>query len=395
MSGKESKTACTGFTLVELLVVIAIIGILISLLLPAVQSAREAARRMQCTNNLKQIGLAIHNYADAHKLFPPTRTGPRETPGGPYTDGYGYAAVNFLVSILPFVEQTARYDGVVADNWRQCWSWLSPSGDGLPYYKGTITYYACPSDGLAGTPSWHLGYGRTSYLGSSGDAIALTDEQWGSPRGFFGGGMSHAGTNPQARPAYRTFASMVDGTSNTLAVSETVGGDRSDRTVKAGTVSNNTIIRAGRPNFSPNEYLTPVQNVGLCLAATDPANRTQIDPALDVFTGFGKGYSFADGRPSVSFFQTVLPPNSPSCGSTNRAANPGQGMGIVSATSNHTGGVNAVMADGSVHFVSGTIDAGNQQYGANGELEVTSGASPFGVWGAMGSINGGESKSFL
>ena len=383
----------SGFTLVELLVVIAIIGILISLLLPAVQAAREAARRMQCTNNFKQIGLACHNYHDANKMFPPTRTGPRETPGGPYTVGYGYAAVNFLVTILPFVEQTARYEGVVADNWRQCWSY-GP----LSYYQGSISCYACPSDGLAGTPSWHLQYGRTSYLGSSGDAIAHTDEQWGGPRGYFGGGMSHAGTNRDAKPHYRTFASLVDGTSNTIAVSESVVGDQGDRTVKAGTVSSNTIITPGRPNFpyNANYGQTPIQNVALCLAATDPAGRSQIDPTLTVFTGFGKGYNFADGRPSVSFFQTVLPPNSPSCGSANRAANPGQGMGIVSASSNHTGGVNSALADGSVHFVSNTIDCGNQQYGTlDTDMEVMSGPSPFGVWGAMGSINGGESKSMF
>ena len=401
----------SGFTLVELLVVIAIIGILISLLLPAVQAAREAARRMQCTNNLKQVALACHNYHDAHKMFPPTRTGPQEhyINEQPYTWGYGYATTNFLVTILPFIEQNSRYEQVVADNWRGVWNYggyYNPQ----PYHQGIISAYACPSDGMSGAPSWNLGYARTSYLGSYGDTITHSHEQWPNTRGYFGGGSSHqSAAQPQARPVYRTFASLVDGTSNTIAIAESVisanapsvaadgatTAGAGDRNVKSGTVSSDSIIAANDPPMPTNANFGNVQvnNVALCLAARDGS---QIRSDLAVITVRGKGYNYADSRPAASFFQTILPPNSPSCANTRRAANPGQGHGITSASSNHTGGVNAGMADGSVHFVSDTIDSGNQQYGSQtNDREPMSGPSPFGVWGAMGSINGGESKSMF
>ena len=404
---KTSTNKQSGFTLVELLVVIAIIGILISLLLPAVQAAREAARRMQCSNNLRQIALACHNYADANRgALPPTRCGPREV--SPYTYSYGYHATSFLVALLPYIEQNARYEGAVADNWPACWSFTDYANP-LPYYQGAISTYACPSDGTSTTPSWQYNYARTNYLGSYGDAITHVHEQWPNTRGYFGGGSAHTGTNPQAKPVYRTFGSLVDGTSNTIAISESVISTNSpsvaangavtagagDRNVKSGTISSDAII-------TPNDPILPssasfgnvkVPNVSLCLAAREGS---QIRSDLAVITVRGKGYNFADGRPAAAFFQTILPPNSPSCGNTRRAGNPGQGHGINSVSSNHTGGVNAGIADGSVQFVSDSIDCGNQQYGAlDTDTEVMSGASPFGAWGALGSINGGESKSMF
>ena len=408
-----------AFTLIELLVVIAIIGMLIGLLLPAVQSAREAARRMQCSNNLKQISLACHTYADAHDTLPPSRIGPAEAPGSNYTYGYGYHATNFLVALLPFVEQNARYEQAAADNWRGVWNYGAYYNP-LPYYQGTIFAYACPSDGTSRTPSWQHDYARTSYLGSYGDTITHSHEQWGNTRGFFGGGSAHRGTNALATPEMRSFSSLVDGTSNTIAISEsvistsaptvtgtpgpsTMSGPSSsttvagagDRNVRSGTVSSDAIITPNDPILPSSASFGRVQvpNVALCLAARDG---TQIRSDLAVITMRGKGYSFADGRPAVAFFQTILPPNSPSCANTRRAANPGQGHGINSASSNHTGGVNVGMADGAVRFVSDSIDSGNQQYGSlSTDFEPMSGASPFGIWGAMGSINGGESRSVL
>jgi prepilin-type N-terminal cleavage/methylation domain-containing protein/prepilin-type processing-associated H-X9-DG protein len=395
-----------AFTLVELLVVIAIIGMLIGLLLPAVQSAREAARRMQCMNNLKQVGLACHTFADANNgQLPPSRIGEREV--SPYTYHYGYSATSFLVAVLPYVEQNARYDEAAAMRFPATWCYTGYP-DMHPFYQGTISTYACPSDGTSRAPSWNNEYMRSSYLGSYGDAITHVHEQWGNNRGYFGGGAAHTGTNPQAKPELRYFSSIVDGTSNTIALSETVistnvvsvganGGVTipadGDRNVKSGTVSSDAIITPNDPILPSNANYGKVQvpNVANCLAA---AAGSQIRSDLAVISLRGKGYNFADGRPATAFFQTILPPNSPSCANTRRANNPGQGHGINSASSNHTGGVNAAMADGAVRFVSNSIDCGNQQYGAMSiDMEPMFGQSPFGVWGAMGSINGGEGKS--
>src|SRR5690606_35651696 len=103
------RRARSGFTLVELLVVIAIIGVLVALLLPAVQQAREAARRMQCSNNLKQMGLALHNYHDTYGSFPPRATG---TTHGPNGDSHNNGRLNGLIPLLPFLEQGAMYDRI-------------------------------------------------------------------------------------------------------------------------------------------------------------------------------------------------------------------------------------------------------------------------------------------
>ena len=157
---KDSTHYRPAFTLVELLVVIAIIGMLIGLLLPAVQSAREAARRMQCSNNLKQLALAMHTYADAHGTLPPSRIGPGSPPApAPATPNpvgtYGYNATGFLVALLPFVEQNARYEQAATDEFPACWvytNYVNP----LQYYQGFISAFACPSDGTSRTSSWNF-----------------------------------------------------------------------------------------------------------------------------------------------------------------------------------------------------------------------------------------------
>ncbi|EAQ77203.1 DUF1559 domain-containing protein [Blastopirellula marina] len=149
----RSRQKRCGFTLVELLVVIAIIGVLIALLLPAVQQAREAARRMTCQNNLKQLGLALHNYHDTLKRLPINAF-----------DRYGGNNMTVLTGLLPFVEQSALYDALDLKS-TNLTTYLI---DGKELGKYQITSYQCPSDGEAAVPDPTYGYARTSYASSMG-----------------------------------------------------------------------------------------------------------------------------------------------------------------------------------------------------------------------------------
>lgn len=240
------KTRSLGFTLVELLVVIAIIGILVALLLPAVQAAREAARRMQCGNNLKQAGLALHNYHDTYKVFPPAllNSGRCNDGGAPtcantyYSPASGATAGNIRnhtgwMFLLPFFEQSALADKI---------DFSIPSNMSNSHASGTVgpgdTFNAtfvsqrmpmleCPSHPQAGEDSTYQagtatqaytrrGAKRASYLFSTG---VYTD--YNRPWHIFSGNIRQGafGNNGAAK-----FRDITDGTANSIAIGEAVGG---------------------------------------------------------------------------------------------------------------------------------------------------------------------------
>ena len=340
-----------GFTLIELLVVIAIIAVLIALLLPAVQQAREAARRTQCKNNLKQFGLALHNYHDTYSVFPggTNGSGCRSSSTCP-TATTSRSRVSAFVPLLPYYDQvnlSAQYESAQSAPW-----------SGNAYWMVQIPMLKCPSDGNRRTAD-ATQQAMTNYMFCSGDSSRLmcsVDElsdgrNCRNPRGLFGQQSSFS------------MRDITDGSSNTIAMSEHV-------TPLGDTDLGRAAVNGGAPTDTPAGCRSFFVN----RQYTIPVNT---DNGI-------QGGRWSDGGSLFSRFNTMVPPNGPSC---MEADNHWLG-GMYTASSRHTGGVQVLMADGSVRYISENIDAGNQ-----GAMEVTTGPSPYGVWGALGTRSGGEITS--
>ena len=353
-----------GFTLVELLVVIAIIGILVGLLLPAVQAAREAARRMQCSNNLKQTGLALHNYESGFKRFPSHQI------GSGHLAAFGQRGVySGWHALLPFLEQTPLYQQVESF---QNVPWGANAAE-VTVLSTRLPFLMCPSDAGEQSPN-QPARTRTlsSYAFCTGDNYASSQTFPGernnatesarkipiNNRGIFG------------RWNYPTIASITDGTSNTIALGERQrpvdAAGRGMVTAIAGTPAT-LVPLVCRATFNGRVYLDP---------AAVPSNDTSVG-----YRGFGGNVFFAA-------MTTILPPNSAACFIAEGGVSYHLTNGIWTAGSEHTGGIQVAMADGSVRFLSESIDTGNLSVVAPA---ANSGVvSPYGVWGAMGTRAAGE-----
>ena len=326
---KQYSLRKRGFTLVELLVVIAIIGILIALLLPAVQAAREAARRAQCTNNPKQLGLAHHNYHDNFKTFV-YRKGGTAGCGSNRLEGNCERRSGYI-SLLPFLEQQAMWDQVKAGDASLGIAPEGPGGwRGWGPWNGPISAALCPSDGLS--PFLNTRTDRiANYAFCIGDQIHdLSGDQ--TVRGIFGYLRS------------TSIRDITDGTTNTIMMSERLKADFSIRTAAVGEIPKEVGMAmsvAGLRN-APGTCLTYLD--GRYFAA-----------GTSVKGRFGLWH---DGQPERVGFNTVLAPNAPACGE-GANTNSDESHVVIPPSSRHPGGVNCLLTDGSVRFISETIDTGD------------------------------------
>jgi prepilin-type N-terminal cleavage/methylation domain-containing protein/prepilin-type processing-associated H-X9-DG protein len=326
-----------GFTLIELLVVIAIIAVLIALLLPAVQAAREAARRSQCVNNLKQLGLGLHNYHSSNDTFPMGGSKNAYGTAGTY---YNWETWSAQACMLPYLEQSALYNSINF-NW-------APEGEnsGLTAKNTLVSTFVCPSDtntnkqfnGNWDNNNYHACAGTTTNVENNGTGVS----------GMFGSWISFG------------FRDCTDGTSNTIAYAEALVGDgrgqqrgnqnpsstyRGNGTMYGGSTDNGIYDATTNPG-----YVTNLLN--LCVQQFTPTSGNIMDY---------RGYRWAIGISGWTVMNVVQAPNGGGLYKINYCrVNCGNGCNTdaatsMPATSAHAGGVNVLMSDGSVRFVKDSV----------------------------------------
>ena len=419
----KNRGGVGGFTLVELLVVIAIIGVLIALLLPAVQAAREAARRTQCGNHLKQLGLGLHTFHDTYGELPTfncSKAGKRiATSKGVAIDSIfsnpWYARVfSWPAQILPFIEQPALYDaihylqtipGYSGTTGYTPWNGNAVIND-LPNPNcSSISVFLCPSDpntknrpNAAGADEIN-GHGRLSYHGCMGDTFtrSINNTEYGVAAY---NGMDTRGAIISGHSTVIGMESIIDGTSNTIALGEVAisdydgtSGVRAIGGVLAYT-SNNTFGGGGSgPSASAGRNTIMSYMAGGREIAAGNALDVNAITSTGQVGGWGPGRRWADGTPGATTFATVLPPNYYSYNpfSTQTSGGSGGNPNIMcTASSYHPMIVNVVMMDGSVRTISETINATSNPMASTFPAFAGGEPSPWGIWGALGSRCGGE-----
>ncbi|TWT64813.1 DUF1559 domain-containing protein [Allorhodopirellula solitaria] len=397
-----------AFTLLELLVVMGVIGILVGLLLPAVQAAREAARRMSCSNNFQQIALGVAQYHESFGNLPLHGTGTFSNANDPANTNQ--FRLSFLVSITPFTGQAPLWDAIsegfagtppigtggdpsdpndasmgmlpqfdVGDGGEEPTHLYPPMGPvpSMATYRPwqtEVATYRCPSDPGAGLPAM----GRTNYAACLGDAIEGLDQgswryeasKW-SPSGK--DLMRVTGRGMFVPRMVTSYSDVTDGLSNTIMLGEmaTDLGDRDTRTTPSidngwspGVLDD---VKTCYGQIDPNRPSFWLQGSGV--GAT--SKRTE-----------GRGYRWADSNGLMTGVNTTLAPNRELCFGGDEST-----IGTLTFSSRHQGGCHVAMGDGAIKFITDSIEAGYNQgtVSENGTGNLAPGSpSPFGLWGALG-----------
>jgi prepilin-type processing-associated H-X9-DG protein len=368
--------------LVELLVVIAIIGMLIALLLPAIQAAREAARRMSCSNQLKQLALSCHNHHDINQTLPPLGSNVNPAINGD-------DRISWTIHTLNFTEQTALYDSIATGGKAAAVNGTTdykPFGANpwdtnyVPWLRQMPTLI-CPSDSKATVRC--DGIGRLSYRASIGDYSCYWAYQDGNnPNTGLREGSRHF-RGCFVRGEGRDFSFITDGASNTLLLGEILCGSNT-------TYATNTAVWRERGDIAAQTNNPWTGTMIWCLGAFESGRRIK---STDRWIGRGfAGMTWADGVVTLSGFSSQLPPNSPSCmvGASDDSA---MRSVILTLSSNHSGGANVAFADGSVRFLGETVNSGDTTKTLWEPYDRYDPASPFGVLGALGTAYSGETAA--